>query len=200
MSTSYAYRLRVLLLVALALLLVSALVEVVTSPLAREPVDRGPLPVETGEANDSTLTEPIVPSFDSPMPEALARLHSRPLFRATRRPPNPALIEHEPDSDTPSSITVPPTPLPAGIRLVGVVINGHQAVALVEHPSELRTLTVRVGDRIEAWIVTAIDSGVIKLTNREAVSELELFQAEAADDATERRQGDRPRLLRAPRR
>ena len=93
-----------------------------------------------------------------------------------------------------------PTPLPEGIRLVGIVINGHEAVALVEHSSELRTLTVRVGDRIEAWTVTAIDSGVISLTNREVVSELELFEAETADDTTERRQGDRPRLLRAPRR
>jgi general secretion pathway protein N len=73
----------------------------------------------------------------------------RPLFSPTRRPPAP-----------PPAVTAPPPPPPPppDVVLLGVVVDGEDAHALVRAGPAAKILRLRIGDEIGGWKVGQIEA------------------------------------------
>ena len=85
----------------------------------------------------------------------------RPLFAPSRRPPPPPPIMIPPP---------PPPPTPPNVTLLGVVIDGGVARAIIQAAPENMIRRVRTGDYVGGWTVSQIAARrlVLKLDDREA--------------------------------
>ncbi|MFO1070577.1 MAG: hypothetical protein U1E14_18825 [Geminicoccaceae bacterium] len=93
---------------------------------------------------------------------ALERFHvmlERPLFTATRRPPEVAEVPTEP-TDLPEEQVVEETgPAPVGapqVRFVGTVGQGGVMSALVLRGDATEVERLLVGDEVDSWVVTQV--------------------------------------------
>jgi hypothetical protein len=73
----------------------------------------------------------------------------RPLFSPTRHPPAVAVVAPPPP---------PPLPPPPNVALLGVVMDGEQAQAVVRDGPTAKVLRVSVGDDIGGWKVGQIEA------------------------------------------
>jgi hypothetical protein len=78
----------------------------------------------------------------------------RPLFSPTRRPPAPPPVV---------VAAPPPPPPPPNVVLLGVVMDGESALAIVRAGQTQKDLRVGIGDDIGGWKVGQIESGKLVL-------------------------------------
>ena len=81
--------------------------------------------------------------------DRLSATRDRPLFSPTRRPPAPPPIV---------AAAPPPPPSPPDVALLGVVMDGKEARAVVRAGSAAKILRVRIGDDIGDWKVGQIEA------------------------------------------
>ena len=109
--------------------------------------------------------------------EALSETRARPLFRASRRPP-------EPKSAAPSPA---PSLEPLTYDLVGVTLFDGRGVALIRDRAAGRLLRVAAGQRLGPWRVTGIEPNRLRLRGSGVTRELRLKDAKPGVTRTARR-------------
>jgi len=88
----------------------------------------------------------------------LSATRDRPLFSPTRRPPPPPpQIVYTPPPP-------PPPPEPPNVSLVGIVMDGEEARALVRFTTVNKVIHARIGDDIEGWKVAQIEGRKLVLS------------------------------------
>jgi hypothetical protein len=112
--------------------------------------------------------------------ESLTGFRDRPLFTPARRPPAPPPpLEPEPEPDI-AVVEPEPEPEPTveipDVTLSGIMEIDSDRVAMLREPSGMSTLSVRVGDPIEAWTVEAIEDSSIVLEYDGRRHEIRMFQ------------------------
>ena len=99
--------------------------------------------------------------------EALGESLSRPLFRASRRAPEPEPVATEPIKAE-----------PLDYDLVGISLFDGRRVALVRKRRGGRVLRVTEGGKLDQWRVTAIDSKRLEVRSDSLIRELRLKDAQ----------------------
>lgn len=107
-------------------------------------------------------------------PADVSRFRDAPLFTPSRRPPPVA----RPRPETAPAITPVVRREPPKLRLTGI-IQGSAAPSAVLQRSDQSTTTVRIGDDVDGWLVTAIDSVAIRLRSGAHEQEYKLFGQDA---------------------
>jgi hypothetical protein len=107
--------------------------------------------------------------------DGLAATRERPLFSPTRRPPPP------PPPPVVRAPEPPPPPPPPNITLVGIVMDGEEARALVRTPSTI--MHARIGDDIEGWKVVQIEGRKLVLSLGDRLAEVSMFTDRSKDAA-----------------
>jgi hypothetical protein len=104
---------------------------------------------------------PVSPLAAQQPLDQLSATRDRPLFSPTRRPqaPPPIIVP-----------TAPPPPPPPDVALLGVVMDGDTARALVRVGQQAKITRVQIGDDIGGWKVGQIEARfvVLLLDGREA--------------------------------
>ena len=93
--------------------------------------------------------------------ERLSATRDRPLFAPSRRPtaPPPQVVDAPP---------LPPPPVPPPTLVVlGIVADGNGTQAIVRSGASDKILRARLGDDVEGWKVTQIDSRSLVLSHDE---------------------------------
>lgn len=107
--------------------------------------------------------------------DSLSAFRDRPLFTPSRRAPQPpAAVEQEPEPEPETATAPPPAPQP-NLRLAGVIEGPEETVAVVEDMGSNTVSQLRLGDMLDGWLVTAIDSSSLRLTLGEQEGEYRLF-------------------------
>ena len=125
--------------------------------------DAAPPPPAAAVADaPEALTE--LPPIDS-----FAETVARPLFMATRRPPEPEEIEIEAEAAAGAQRNL--------FNLLGVVISSDERVALVTRRRGGDFLRLVVGQRVDGWLVVAIEPDTMTLSQGDATEVLKLTDA-----------------------
>jgi general secretion pathway protein N len=92
--------------------------------------------------------------------DRLSDTRERPLFAPDRRQPPPEVVA------APVEVPPPPPPAPPKLSLYGIVQDDHGARAIVKPGAgdDDKTLGLRMGDHVEGWSVTAIDTTKLTLS------------------------------------
>jgi hypothetical protein len=93
-------------------------------------------------------TPPVNPLAAQPL-ERMSNTRDRPLFSPTRRPPRPPPVV---------AVAPPPPPPPPDVALLGVVMDGEDARAVVRTGPAAKVLRVGIGDDIGGWKVGQIEA------------------------------------------
>jgi len=128
-----------------------------------------------GAADDQSpgeIAAAVTPLGAQPL-ERLSATRERPLFSPTRRPPPapPTIVEGPP----------PPPPPPAAppVALLGVVMDGENARAIIR-PSPAEKMTrVGIGDDVGGWKVAQIEGRRLVLSLGERLATFEMFSGKA---------------------
>ncbi len=133
-------------------------------------LEAGPIAIDAGAA-----PPPPAPLVAAP-PETIAELPridefaetvARPLFMATRRPPEPEEEVVAPETGAQRNL----------FNLLGVVISADERVALVTRRRGGDFLRLVVGQRIDGWLVVAIEPDSLTLSSGDETEVLELTDA-----------------------
>lgn len=104
-----------------------------------------------GPALQTKVTAPAAPA--SPLAaqplDRFSETRDRPLFSPTRRPPTPPPVVAAPP---------PPPPPPPGVVLLGVVMDGDNAGAIIRAGPGAKIARVHIGDQIGGWKVGQIEA------------------------------------------
>ncbi|GLK54003.1 hypothetical protein JOD31_001170 [Methylopila capsulata] len=112
--------------------------------------------------------------------DSLSAFRDRPLFTPSRRAPQPpAAVQAEPEPEPETATAPPPAPQP-NLRLAGVIEGPDETVAVVEDMGSNTVSQLRLGDMLDGWLVTAIDSASLRLTLGEQEGEYRLFDPNQA--------------------
>lgn len=106
--------------------------------LAAEPIAR---------AQADSAAAPVSPLAAQPL-DRFSATRDRPLFSPTRRLPAPPVLVAAPP---------PPPPPPPNVALLGVVMDGEQAHAVIRAGPTEKVLRVSIGDDIGGWKVGQIE-------------------------------------------
>jgi hypothetical protein len=98
-------------------------------------------------AEVSSDATPVSPLAARPL-DGFSATRDRPLFSPTRRPPLPPPV---------LVAAPPPPPLPPNVALLGVIMDGEQAQAVVRAGPTEKVLRVSIGDDIGGWKVGQIE-------------------------------------------
>jgi hypothetical protein len=104
--------------------------------------------------------------------DRLSATRDRPLFSPTRRPvpPPPPPVVHAPE-------VVPPPP-PPNVTVVGIVLDGDGARAIVRSGMGKKSERVQIGDDIGGWKVSQIEGRRLVLSLGERLATFTLFSDE----------------------
>jgi hypothetical protein len=91
---------------------------------------------------------PVSPLATQPL-ERMSNTRDRPLFSPTRHPPAPPPVV---------AVAPPPPPPPPDVALLGVVMDGEDARAVVRTGAASKILRVGIGDDIGGWKVGQIEA------------------------------------------
>jgi hypothetical protein len=105
------------------------------------------------QAKINPAAAPVTPLAAQPL-EHFSVTRDRPLFSPTRRPPAPPPV---------TASAPPPPPPPPDVMLLGVVMDGDDAHALVRTGPAGKILRLRIGDEIGGWKVGQIESRKVVL-------------------------------------
>lgn len=138
-----------------ALLLLYAVARLLVTDAAAQSQDR----------SDNTLANPLAAQ---PL-ERFSATVNRPLFSASRRapaPPPPPAVEAAP----------PPAPTPPpNVVLVGIVMDGDSARAIMRAGAENKTIRAQIGDDVGGWKVSQIDGRKVVLSLDDRFATFMLF-------------------------
>ncbi len=101
------------------------------------------------QAKNDPAATPVSPLAAQPL-DRFSVTRERPLFSPSRRPPAP-----------PAAVATPPPPPPPpapDVVLLGVVVDGEDANALIRTGRAAKILRVRIGDKIGGWKVGQIEA------------------------------------------
>jgi len=118
--------------------------------------------------------------------EGLAATRDRPLFSPTRRPPPP------PPQIVAAPPPPPPPPEPPSVLLVGVVMDGEEAKALVRFTTVNKVIHARIGDDIEGWKVAQIEGRKLVLSLDGRLATFTMFSGERAKEPPKPVSASRP--------
>ena len=127
---------------------------------------------------------------------------ARPLFRHDRRPFVPKAAAAPPPVEPPHvTAPAPPppqtTPLPAGLKLVGIVVSDDgERHAVIRTEGSRGAQSYPLEATIGGWRLTAIDEDAITLSANGATVKLELFASQGEETAAPA--GDAPAALPEP--
>jgi hypothetical protein len=125
--------------ISIALILWTATTSVLAADAGQQP-----------EAHPGTFAAgPSVSPLAALSLDRLSATRDRPLFSPIRRPPAPAPIVAAPP---------PPPPPPPDLALLGVVMDGEEARAVVRAGPAAKTVRVQIGDDIGGWKVGQIEA------------------------------------------
>ena len=114
------------------------------------------LPVGGGGQASMTAPAAIEPVAETASPERLSQtIAARPLFDVSRRPPQ---------------VAAAPAPAPVTIRLVGIIDDAEQQMALLRLSNTTSVRRLMVGDRLDRWTVTGISSSAVEVVDDEGKS------------------------------
>jgi hypothetical protein len=100
-------------------------------------------------AQERSAAAPVSPLAEQPL-DRFSAMRDRPLFSPTRRPPAPPPVAAAPP---------PPPPLPPpDLALLGVVMDGDNAGAIVRAGPTAKIARVHIGDQIAGWTVGQIEA------------------------------------------
>jgi len=94
---------------------------------------------------------------------------NRPLFSPTRRPPAP------PPAAATTAAAPPPPPPPPNVVLLGVVVDGEDAHAVVRTNTDTKIRRLRVGDEIGGWKVGQIEARKLVLLLKGRTATFDMF-------------------------
>ena len=94
------------------------------------------------------VAPPVTPLAAQPL-DRMSNTRDRPLFSPTRRPPAPPPIV---------AAAPPPPPPPPDVALLGVVMDGEEARAVVRTGPAAKILRLGIGDDIGGWKVGQIEA------------------------------------------
>jgi hypothetical protein len=106
------------------------------------------IPAMAADSGPQAATAAASPLAAQPLDE-LSATRDRPLFSPTRRPPAPPPIV---------AAAPPPPPPPPDVALLGVVMDGEEAHALIRTGPAAKIMRVRIGDDISGWKVGQIEA------------------------------------------
>jgi general secretion pathway protein N len=121
----------------------------------------------------TSATEHLADAAPSLTAEAFPVTLARPLFRDTRRPPDPA----KPEIADARAVEPPkPVRLPDGLALIGIVKeSGDSGRALIRSPASGTGQWVEVGHLLEGWRLSRIETGSILFEAEGHKQSLSLF-------------------------
>jgi len=102
--------------------------------------------------------------------DRLPDTRERPLFSPMRRPP-----PLPPPAAQAAEIPPPPPPAPPDLALLGIVIDGDDARAVIRAGASDKTVRARIGDEISGWRITQIDGRRIVLSLGERSATFTMF-------------------------
>ena len=107
--------------------------------------------------------------------ERLSATRERPLFSPTRRPPPapPAIVQGPP----------PPPPPPPDVALLGVVMDGEQARAVIRASPADKMTRVTIGDDVGGWKVAQIEGRKLVLSLDGRLATFMMFSGDSAKSA-----------------
>jgi hypothetical protein len=107
--------------------------------------------------------------------ERLSATRERPLFSPTRRPPPapPAIVQGPP----------PPPPPPPDVALLGVVMDGEQARAVIRASPADKMTRVTIGDDVGGWKVAQIEGRKLVLSLDGRLATFMMFSGNSAKSA-----------------
>lgn len=103
---------------------------------------------------------------------ALTATRERPIFSASRRAPQPAVVA--PHSDP----IEPPAPLkvtePLSLALIGAVVGANDAIAVFLNRTDQKIIRLRQGESHAGWILTAVQPREVTLNKADRIEVLAL--------------------------
>jgi hypothetical protein len=107
--------------------------------------------------------------------EHLSATRERPLFSPTRRPPPapPTIVQGPP----------PPPPPPPDVALLGVVMDGEQARAVIRASPADKMTRVTIGDDVGGWKVAQIEGRKLVLSLDGRLATFVMFSGNSANSA-----------------
>ncbi|MDX1483415.1 MAG: hypothetical protein R3229_02940 [Alphaproteobacteria bacterium] len=139
-------------------------------------------------ASPSAKSQPL-PEIDYPPKRAFARIVDENLFHPERRP----------NADDGPERTPAPTRLDPGkpaFALKGVVITPAERTALIKLPRESGYRIVAKGEKVEGWVIEAIESDGIVVKKEGTSTKVKLAAPKATGARTPRRRTRTPRRER----
>ncbi len=133
-------------------------------------LEAGPIAIDADAAPPQPA--PIVAAppetiAELPRIEEFAETVARPLFMATRRPPEPEQVVVAPATGAQRNL----------FNLLGIVISADERVALVTRRRGGDFLRLVVGQRVDGWLVVAIEPDSMTLSQGDATEVLKLTDA-----------------------
>jgi len=135
-------------------------------------LEAGPIAIDA-DAAPTTPAAAVVDAqealTDLPPIESFSETVARPLFMATRRPPEPeeAEVEAEPTAGARRNM----------FNLLGIVISSDERIALVTRRRGGDFLRLVVGQRVDGWLVVAIEPDSMTLSQGDETEMLKLTDA-----------------------
>jgi hypothetical protein len=136
-------------------------------------------PSPTSAADDPPLGQGEVAA--SPLAgqklDHLSATRERPLFSPTRRPPPvpPTIVQGPPPP--------PPPPPPPDVALLGVVMDGEQARAVIRASPADKMTRVTIGDDVGGWKVAQIEGRKLVLSLDGRLATFVMFSGNSANSA-----------------
>lgn len=139
------------------------------------------LDVAAGDA-DGTVTAVPATSFETPPIDRFEEILRRPLFAASRRPPD--LAAAQPVSEPPAPAPAAEPSAPPNFRLSGVMIRKKSSRALIVPADGSASAWLAVGESIEGWKVRSITTSSVRLEGGGQVVTLDLYGGAAKSGAS----------------
>ncbi len=135
-------------------------------------LEAGPIAIDVDATPAPTAAAVVVASEapdDRPPIDAFAETAARPLFMATRRPPEPEEEEVETEPVAGARLNL--------FSLLGVVISADERVALVTRRRGGEFLRLVVGQSVDGWLVVTIEPDSMTLSRGDTTEVLKLTDA-----------------------
>ena len=164
-------------------------------------LEAGPIAIDADAAPAPPAAAVDAPEAPTELPPIgdFSETVARPLFMATRRPPEPEEVEVEAEPIVGAQRNL--------FNLLGIVTSSDERVALVTRRRGGDFLRLVVGQRVDGWLVVAIEPDTMTLSQGDATEVLKLTDAtrpkrrkkrttqqpEPAEPEAESEDGDEPR-------
>ncbi len=134
-------------------------------------LEAGPIAIDADAAPTPPAAAVDAPEAPTELPPIsdFSETVARPLFMATRRPPEPEEVEVEAEPTVGAQRNM--------FNLLGIVISSDERVALVTRRRGGDFLRLVVGQRVDGWLVVAIEPDSMTLSQGDEIEMLKLTDA-----------------------